>query len=111
LSTKLKLPTRIACDLEEPVLVTAPVARKLQQKRLVVTAVSDVPEVSEQKMAIARGIACLLERAFQLQKWAAKRLGDTHSAILCHQINTLRRSDPARDRRRYYFLVAFFAAQ
>ena len=74
-------------------------------------AVSDVPEVSEQKMAIARGIACLLERAFQLQKWAAKCLGDTDFAVLSHQINTLHWSDPARDRRRYYFLVAFFAAQ
>jgi hypothetical protein len=55
LSTKLKLPTAIACDLEERAEITAPVARKLQQNCFVVAAISDVPDVTEKKMAIGAG--------------------------------------------------------
>ena len=47
------------------------------------------------KWRLARGIRCLLERAFQLKKHAAKRLSHPCSAILCRSINILCRSDPA----------------
>ena len=68
LSTKLKLPTAIACDVEAPEEITALIARKLQQKCLVVAAVSDVPEVTNKKMALARLSARLLEVCFTCKK-------------------------------------------
>jgi hypothetical protein len=54
--------------LEEPAQVTAPIARKLQYKCLVVAAVGEVPDVTGQKRQLARGIACLLERLFTRKK-------------------------------------------
>jgi hypothetical protein len=42
-----------------------------------------------------RTIVSLSERAFHIQKGAAKPLGRSYSAILCRRIYTLRRSDPA----------------
>jgi hypothetical protein len=55
LSTKLKLPTSVACHLEEPVAVTTPITRKLQQEFHLVAPVSDVPDVTGKKMAVGVG--------------------------------------------------------
>ena len=57
-------------------------------------AVSEVPDVTGQKMALGTGIDSLLAPAFNLQKRAAKRLDHSYSPILCRWINKLRRSDP-----------------
>ena len=45
-------------------------------------AVSDVPDMTRHKMAVGRGIACLLDRIFQREKATAKPFNDAYFANL-----------------------------
>ena len=56
--------------------------------------VSEVPDVTREKMAVGTGHTFLLERLFHLSKATAKRLSMAFFAILYHRISMLRRSDP-----------------
>ena len=75
--------------------VTAPIACELQQKLPLMTAMSDVPDVTREKMTVCARHRFSLEVAFRLQKVAAKLLNDAFYAILCCQIKKLPWSDPA----------------
>ena len=55
---------------------------------------SDVPDVTGQKIAIGARHRLPLEVAFRLQKVTAKLLNDAFYAILCCQIKKLSWSDP-----------------
>ena len=60
--------------LEKPLDVTAPVARKFEEECLSVTAVSYVPDVSWQKVAVGTRHRCRLEGLFRARKRASKPL-------------------------------------
>jgi hypothetical protein len=52
-----------------------------------VVAVSEVPDVTGQKMAVGTGHRNSLKRMFHLQKGVAHRLGRSYSATLYSRIN------------------------
>jgi hypothetical protein len=78
--------------------------------KLLVTAVSEVPNVTGHKTAAGAGHDSLLECDFHAQKSTAKDLNGPYATVLCRRINNLRRSDPARnDDRRLSRTLTFFA--
>ena len=60
------------------------------------TAVSDMPDVTRQIMAVCSGHRFSLEDAFKPKNWASKRLNDAFYAILRCQIKKLPQSDPGK---------------
>jgi hypothetical protein len=64
------------------VQITPAVARKLQEKFLLVAAMGDVPDVTGQEMAIGARHRLSLEVAFRLQKATSKLLNDAFYAII-----------------------------
>jgi hypothetical protein len=78
--------------------------------KLLVTAVSEVPNVTGHKTAAGAGHDSLLECDFHAQKSTAKDLNGPYATVLSRRINNLRRSDPARnDDRRLSRTLTFFA--
>jgi hypothetical protein len=68
---------------EDPAQVTVPVACKLREKLFLVTAMSDVPDATGEKMAIRARHDNSLEGAFGDQKQASKPPGDAIYATFC----------------------------
>ena len=60
--------------LEEPVMITAPVARELKEEYLSETAVSYVPDVSRQKVAVGARHRRRLDGLFRARKCASEPL-------------------------------------
>jgi hypothetical protein len=86
--------TKAFLGLENPVQITPAVARKLQEKFLLVAAMGDVPDVTGQEMAIGARHRLSLEVAFRLQKATSKLLNDAFYAIIYCYIKKLSWSDP-----------------
>src|SRR5687768_7382997 len=82
--------TKAPLSFKEPMQVTAAITCKLEQKFSLMTAVSDVPDVSGYKMTVStRHLFSLkaLKAHFCRQKLASKPLKDAFYAMLVCEIN------------------------